>query len=697
MTAGFSRVCLVSAAISCFCYPLLAQDADSGRPSGAIVGNCALTWEPVDSNTQSFTHRDTVGAHVTHLSGRYLWSCGSATMVADSAIKWDGPGMVELYGNVLYRDSVRTLRSEFLVYHQLRDLVVAERFVNLERASDGSFLRGPRVEFLRAVSGINAVTSATGRPIVTFRAENDEGGAGSFEIRADSVVFASEDEARFFGNAIIEQSGLTANADSAYLMRQGNSGVLWGSPRIETEGMSVEGDTVRFGSESGELRQVSAIGRGHAVGERFEVSADRIDVAMLEREAKSVVAYGSGIGEAQSGESLLYGDSLHFVLSQGRIDTIYSVGEAVAILGDSAAAAADSLGGQGEEMASSVGAGGLPGVGGAGDEGDLPAGASDGAPGVEGLNGGEDSTDEQESTPPELGIDGPDSWVRADTLVAIFERPGHLSTPDSAGAPAAAGAREPVSAGEATPADSLAEPGADPVMSRLLLMGYASALYRIVRDSTASARPSRNYLIGDRIQIDFVDGEPRTVTGENAVGIYLEPQPVQAAEDSLGASADSLDGAARDSLDAAPGDTAIATPPDTAAAAPPDTATATRPDTAAAAPPDTATATRPDTATATPPDTATATPPDTTTTTPRSVDASLSGANNDPLDQALAMRLGSEGSMTFQRCPVSPGVAWRTGAPTPLAYRSRRYDAPVSPGRLEKLCARRSPSVRSIG
>jgi len=45
-----------------------------------------------------------------------------------------------------------------------------------------------------------------------------------------------------------------------------------------------------------------------------------------------------------------------------------------------------------------------------------------------------------------------------------------------------------------------------------------------VRDSTRSAAPSRNYMLGNRIEVRFTDGEPSEVIARDAIGIYLEPQ-----------------------------------------------------------------------------------------------------------------------------------------------------------------------------
>lgn len=532
---------------------LHAQEPDSVPPREGIapaVGECILRWRPLESGTRSVTNRDVVGEHVTYLSGRYLWTCGSATMQADSAIKRDGPHQVELFGRVVYEDTIRTLRSDRLLYFQLSDFVIAEDEVELERLVDGSTLTGPRVEFLRAVSGVDAFTTAPGRPTVLFYPEQGES-REPFVVEADAVVFAGENEARFAGNAVITRSDLNARADTAYLTREDGLGLMWGEPWIEAEGIRLEGDTIRFRSEREELQAVHALGGGYASGEDFEVRAEAIDIALDNREVENVWAYGEGVGEAASGSHVLYGDSLHFVMYQSRIDTAYAVGEAVAIQRDTAFEALDVT----EESAEEAGeADAEPGEEGEPDE--TGEGGEEGDAEEEAAPGG-DAEDEDEG--PELALDGSMNWARADTLVAVFERP------DPAAADAAA-------VGAAGAADSVV--AAEPTMSRLELLGGASALYRMVRDSIATSTPSRNYLVGTRIGVHFEDGQPVAVIGEHAIGVYLEPREVFGEEVGGAESSDSTEVEDAAAADSTAGEAAVGTPADDSTRVRPDTLSA---------------------------------------------------------------------------------------------------------------------------
>ena len=74
------------------------------------------------------------------------------------------------------------------------------------------------------------------------------------------------------------------------------------------------------------------------------------------------------------------------------------------------------------------------------------------------------------------------------------------------------------------PVDSLLPAAeADPTPERILALGSARSFYAAVRDSIRSESPSRNYLLGNRIEVLFLDGEPSEVIAKDAIGIYLEP------------------------------------------------------------------------------------------------------------------------------------------------------------------------------
>ncbi len=61
------------------------------------------------------------------------------------------------------------------------------------------------------------------------------------------------------------------------------------------------------------------------------------------------------------------------------------------------------------------------------------------------------------------------------------------------------------------------------MIERLLAVGDARSFYTMVRDSTGAGAPSRNYLIGTRIRVEFREGRAQRVLADRAIGIFLEP------------------------------------------------------------------------------------------------------------------------------------------------------------------------------
>lgn len=71
--------------------------------------------------------------------------------------------------------------------------------------------------------------------------------------------------------------------------------------------------------------------------------------------------------------------------------------------------------------------------------------------------------------------------------------------------------------------DGGAAPGAAARIRRLEATGEARSYFAAVRDTARTTRASRNYILGESIDIRFSDGEPSLVTAAQAIGVFLEP------------------------------------------------------------------------------------------------------------------------------------------------------------------------------
>jgi hypothetical protein len=96
---------------------------------------------------------------------------------------------------------------------------------------------------------------------------------------------------------------------------------------------------------------------------------------------------------------------------------------------------------------------------------------------------------------PAAEVSDESSWIEGDSIRAWFDPP-----------------RPPGAGGTGNPR-----------IRRLRSLGDARSFFAAVRDSVQDPRASRNYIIGESIDIGFVEGEPDAVTALQAIGVFLEP------------------------------------------------------------------------------------------------------------------------------------------------------------------------------
>jgi lipopolysaccharide export system protein LptA len=409
------------------------------------------------------------GATTAFISGPVTITCGDATMTGDSAVWRQVQETGLMIGNVRYRDTTRTLNSERLTFYGARNEVVATGSVRLVRIANQAKLEGPSVTFTRTPF-VGSRTVATGRPRMTLPASRNGRGAGPETIvDADVTEFVGESEASADGDVVMTRGTIRATAARAIFSETAARAVMYEEAVISGEGFDLAGDSISAEFELGEIRSIHAFEDATATGQRFRLLADQIRARLTGEQVELIWAFGEGRSLASSARLTLAGDSIEFAFIDGVADSVSAIGTAAA---EQEMAPADPL---------SI----------------TPGPISVPAPTPEATDSAaRPGTDLAEPT---LGIDPGSSWIAGDTVRAWFEPdPSAIGGPDSA-------------------------TGGDARIRRLRALGDARSFFAAVRDSTRSVDPSRNYLLGSTIQIDFEEGEPQTLSGTEAIGVYLEP------------------------------------------------------------------------------------------------------------------------------------------------------------------------------
>jgi lipopolysaccharide export system protein LptA len=409
------------------------------------------------------------GAITAFISGPVTITCGDATMTGDSAVWRQVEETGLMIGNVRYRDTTRTLNSERLTFFGARDEVVATGDVRLVRIANGAKLEGPRVSFTRTPF-VGSRTVATERPRMTLPATRAGEGAGPQTIvDADVAEFVGESEASASGEVVMTRGAIRATSERASFSETAARAVLYDDAVISGEGFDLAGDSISAGFEFGEIRSIHAFEQATASGRRFRLLAEQIRARLAGDQVEMIWAFGEGRSLASSERLTLAGDSIEFAFIDGVADSVSAIGTAAAE----------------QDMGSTESLPAPP----------VPVSSPDS------ILAGPDSLAAAANglVEPALGIDPGSSWIAGDTVRAWFE-------PD----PTVIG-------------DPATSEGGNSRIRRLRALGDARSFFAAVRDSTRSLDPSRNYLLGGTIQIDFEGGEPQTLSGTDAIGVYLEP------------------------------------------------------------------------------------------------------------------------------------------------------------------------------
>lgn len=295
---------------------------------------CTLVLTPASDSTRSVSVEVAAEQYVTYVGGGLNWSCGDARSYADSAVKYDRERRLEMIGSVDYEDALRTLTADTVTYFQNQDRIFARGHVELLRKSSGATLSGPRVEFYRASGGPVRRTVATGRPRLRVYPDTTPAARDTTDpvlVDADRIELLAGDEARAWGEVEITRPDLDATADSAHFVMDEGTGILYGSPRVVGEGVTLTGQTIRTAFVQGELEEVFAEREATATGEDFRLFSDRIRGRLEDRQIERMWAFGDGFSVALAPPNRLAADSLAFAFAAGRIDTLYALGDAQAV------------------------------------------------------------------------------------------------------------------------------------------------------------------------------------------------------------------------------------------------------------------------------------------------------------------------------------------------------------------------------
>lgn len=276
----------------------------------------------VDSVLGTMTIRQVAGANRVFAGGGVYGRCLNqpTTMQSDSLAWYSDQGELRLVGHVHFRDSTGILDADRVTYWVRQERLVALGHVYTQNIRSKSDLRGPNLDYYRAVPPVRDTVEifATGRPTINFYAQRDSAAGDSaraFVIVADRVRMRGNEQMWGSGRVTIDRSDLAARGDSAELDLGRNRGFLVGDPELRdsTGGhYRLTGRRIAFDlSEEHDVRRVIAQGGGEAQGPDWQLRGDTLDIAVDSGRVQRAQAWGSaGRANAVSGLNTVLADSL---------------------------------------------------------------------------------------------------------------------------------------------------------------------------------------------------------------------------------------------------------------------------------------------------------------------------------------------------------------------------------------------------
>jgi hypothetical protein len=317
------RYALAIALLALSPAPVAAQGAN------APTGRCKLQFRS-DRALNSFKLPS--GEYNIFTGGNVVARCPAQGLVlrSDSLESYGDEGRIVFIGHADYSEPRLKLRAENITYFQRDERVLAVQNVNASMPN-GSTLRGPQVEFLRAVPRVRPqqYATATGRPTVSLVERDAQGRAqppvqvtgANIYLRGDSIVSA-------VGDVVVVRPELTATGDSLYA--NSGSGLLriMRQPKITgTKGrpFTLVGETIDLLSRRRKLERVLAKNAAVANSEDLDLRSDTIDLRVTDDLLQHAVAWGKSRARATSPTQTMVADSIDVKMPSQRIRELYAV------------------------------------------------------------------------------------------------------------------------------------------------------------------------------------------------------------------------------------------------------------------------------------------------------------------------------------------------------------------------------------
>ncbi len=277
------------------------------------------------------------GQRNTFFGGGIVVRCPSRDLRlrADSLESYGDEARIFLVGNVHYDEPRLSLTSDYLTYRQLTEHIFASGNVVAKSPKSGSTLRGPALEYYRAMSDRPATKIiAIQRPTVALVQKDSSGSpSDTLVVVSDRITMIGDSLVYAGGKVVITRPEVEARGDSVLIDSERELMVLMRTPSItgkKDRPFTLAGVRIEMTTQNRKLSRVLAKGQGKATSQDMTLSSDTIDLRIAGDLLQRAIAWGPGRARIISATQQIAADSIDVLLPNQRIRELHAVRGAAA-------------------------------------------------------------------------------------------------------------------------------------------------------------------------------------------------------------------------------------------------------------------------------------------------------------------------------------------------------------------------------
>ena len=319
-----------------------AKPVVKAAPKKAATKECLLDMSGSPPETRATYQRQSDSSSNMMVGGGFVAHCTGEknSIKADSAEYFQLNGFVNLFGNVVYEEKgLFRVTANHATYFMREGRLNADGNVVAVQLKSGSTFSGPNIEYLRVMPNIRTASRmfAPNSPIVNMHEKDSTGkDLPPVKIQAATMVDTGDSLLFAWGNVSILRTDITGRSDSSSFDKITGKARLIRSASIASvareQPFTLSGDTIDLFTKEQVLERVLASHYGRAKQGDINMSAERLDIRLVDKKIDRAYAFGKGRAKADTPTENLEADSLDIRLPGQRIQELRAHGRAVGLV-----------------------------------------------------------------------------------------------------------------------------------------------------------------------------------------------------------------------------------------------------------------------------------------------------------------------------------------------------------------------------